>query len=142
MNFDELAKIIEQEAGVKVCPICGTPYTPYHSRQKTCGSNECKKESHNAYMRERLTNVDEEQAEKIRERKRKNNRRWREKQRRLKKREQQLDEIIERTQRQIEFDNYIREHGHEYGKLQIQKTLALVPPIDLNINTKKEKENE
>ena len=136
MNFDELGAIIAENTGLKVCPICGTPFKPYHSRQKTCGTEECKRENHKTQMRER-----EKSGEEL-ERRREANRRWRAKQRRLKKREEQLDEIIERTQRQIDFDNYIKEHGHEYGKLQMQKTLALVPKIDVNLNGAKDKEQE
>lgn len=142
MTFDELGKIVEEQTGLKTCPICGTPFKPYHSRQKTCGTDECKREHKNKYMRERIDEADDEQASKWREKKREANRKWRAKQRRLKKRGEQLDEIIKRTQRQIDFDNYIREHGLEYGKLQMQKTLALVPPIDLNINKEKESGNE
>ena len=133
MNFDELGAIIAEQTGLKICVVCGTPFKPYNSRQLTCGTEECRRERKNVQMR------DKEKSEEEKERHRK----WREKQRRNKRKEEEYDKIIERTQRQIEFDNYIREHGHEYGKLQMQKTLALVPKIDVNINNgEKENENE
>lgn len=53
MNFDELEKIIAEEAGVDICPICGTPYKKYHSRQKTCAAEECRKKHRAQYLKER-----------------------------------------------------------------------------------------
>ena len=129
MNLSEIQKVMADN-GVKVCPICGMPFKAYHSRQKTCGSPDCKKEHHNKYLRER--ELTEEQKESHRN----SNRRWRRKKKRIAERTAQLDEIIERTQKQVDFDNYVREHGHEYGKLQAEKILASVPKIDLNIDTK------
>lgn len=132
MNLNEIQKIMA-ENGVKVCPICGMPFKAYHSRQKTCGSPDCKKEHHNKYLRERkLTEAQKESH-------RNSNRKWRRKKKRIAERTAQLDEIIERTQKQVDFDNYVREHGHEYGKLQAEKILASVPKIDLNIDTKGER---
>lgn len=132
MNLNEIQKIMA-ENGVKVCPICGMPFKAYHSRQKTCGSSDCKKEHHNKYLRER------ELTEAQKESHRNSNRKWRRKKKRIAERTAQLDEIIERTQKQVDFDNYVREHGHEYGKLQAEKILASVPKIDLNIDTKGER---
>lgn len=135
MNLIEIEKVMESN-GIKICPICSTPFTPYHSRQKTCGSPECMRARHNDYQR------DKAKSEQSKERHREANRKWRAKKSYLQKREGQLNEIIERTQKQVDFDNYIREHGHEYGKLQAEKTLAQVPKIDVNIDTKGEKDNE
>lgn len=143
MNFDELNKIVAESAGVSICEICGTPFTPYHSRQKTCGTEECKKQNKKEYMRTRFELADKETEERLRRSHAEANKKWREKKRRAKEREEQLDELHERWKKQADFDEYIRKHGHEYGKLQMQKTLALVPKIDVNIvGKRKEKENE
>jgi len=131
MNFSEIQRLMAEQ-GVNICPICNTPFSAYHSRQKTCGNPDCKRANHNKYLRERK--LTEEQKEKHRE----SNRKWRRKQAQIRERTKQMDEIIERTQKQVDFDNYIREHGHEYGKLQAEKTLSKVPKIDLNIETKGE----
>ena len=93
-------------------------------------------------MRERLENASPEKAEQIRLKKRESNRRWRDKQRRLKKREEQMSEIIEKTEQQMKFDKFIKEHGHEYGKYQMQRTLAEVPKIDVNGVIAKHKEED
>lgn len=139
MNLAELEAIMQAE-GVSVCKICGTPYTPYHSRQKTCGTEECKKEYHTLYMRTRYETADEEKAERWREQHREANRRWRHKKSALKRRAKQLDKIIERTQKQADFDEYVRKNGLNYGKLSAEKTLAKVPKINVNIEEVKESE--
>ena len=137
MNLAELEAIMREE-GINLCAICGTPFAPYHSRQKTCGDEECKKAYHTRYMRTRYETADAEKSERWREEHREANRRWRRKQKAIKKRTEQLDKIIERTQKQVDFDNYVKAHGHEYGKLSAEKTLAKVPKIDVNINSKGE----
>ena len=53
MNFDELNAIVAEKAGVDICPICTTPFYRRDARQKTCGTNECKRLWKNKYLRER-----------------------------------------------------------------------------------------
>ena len=53
MNFDELNAIVAKEAGVDICPMCGTPFSGRDARQKTCGTGECKRLWKNQYLRER-----------------------------------------------------------------------------------------
>ena len=53
MNISELNEIIAKETGVSICPICQVPFTPRHSRQITCGSEECRKAHRKTYLKER-----------------------------------------------------------------------------------------
>ena len=136
MNFEELSKIIMESADIKICAICGTPFKPRRSNQLTCGSKECMNERRKEYQRKR------EKTEAEREKHRIANRKWRAKTKALREREEHYDEIIRKTQKQVEFDEFIRQHGHEYGKYQMQKTLAEVPKIDVNIENAKHKEED
>ena len=135
MNMSEIEKIIE-EAGFSVCPICGTPFTKYHSRQKTCGVPECRREFHNRHVQEYNKRKKEEDPAAFNRRRAEANRRWRMKQKDIEKRDEQLMELQEHWQEKKEFNEFIKEHGHEYGKYSAEKVLATVPKIDTNLEKK------
>ena len=132
MNFDELEKIMI-EAGVNICPICGTPFSKYHNRQKTCGTDECRRLMSNRRSREWRRKKIEEDPEAYRkyhteaERKRRDKKKWQED------RAEQLQKIQERWAKQSNLDKIVAEHGMEYGRMQAEKILASVPKIDVNI---------
>ena len=135
MNFPEIEKVIE-EAGFSVCPICGTPFKKYHSRQKTCGAPDCKREFHNQYVREYTKRRKEEDPIAFAKMKAAANRRWRDKLKAVEEREEQLTELQEKWEHTQEFDKFVSEHGHEYGKYSAEKVLATVPKIDVNLEKK------
>ena len=129
MNISELEKIIEEQTGNKVCPICSTPFNPRHSRQKTCGSPECKRAFHNEYLRERQKRLKEEDKEAFNKYHAAANKKWRKKQKFL----EELDELQEYCKEQTILAETINLNvtGLDYGKKQIEKTLASVPKIDV-----------
>lgn len=132
MDFTQITKILN-DAGIHVCPICGTPFQPYHSRQKTCGTEECKKAFHNQYVQARVKRLKAEDPKAWKKYHADANRRWREKQKEIRQREEELKELQERWEKQSEFDKKISEYGHEYGKRSAEKVLATVPKIDVNM---------
>lgn len=132
MNFDALDDIIRKNTNLNICPICGTPFRQYHSRQKTCGAEECKRRWNNIrsdkHRRRRLA----EDPEAFRA-----YRREAEKKTRKKKKERELvgknyDTIEEYWQRQAETREHNLDGGLDYGKRQAEKTLAQVPKIDVS----------
>lgn len=132
MNFDELNKIVAKEAGVNICPICGTPFGKYHSRQKTCGTEECKRLWRNKYYDERRRRLLKECPEEFRR-----YRREAEKKTRKKKRERELmqrnyKKMQSYWERQIDVKERKLDGGLDYGKKQVEKTLAQVPKIDVS----------
>lgn len=134
MNFDQLNDIIAKEAGINICPICGVPFEKYHSRQKTCGTEECKRLWRCRYFDERRRRMLAENPEEFRR-----YRREAEKKTRHKKREQELmrrnyKKMQSYWERQLDKDLKIRETEGEfdYGKKQVEKTLAQVPKIDVS----------
>lgn len=141
MNISELEKIIEEQTGNKICCICGVPFKPHHSRQKTCGSAECKRLCHNQYLRERDRRLKEEDREAFNRRHTMAQR----KSRRKKKMREQADRNYAKMQshweRVADFDKAVADHGMEYGKRQAEKTLASVPKIDVE-GFMKEREKE
>lgn len=129
MNFSELDKII-QDAGISICPICGTPFDKRHYRQQTCGSRECKTLWKNKYLKERRERLKSEDPDAYRER----NAEAQRKSRRNKKRKQRIEENLNRMERYWETQTHvtaITDDGIYYGKRQMEKTLALVPKIDV-----------
>lgn len=132
MDLNEITKIIE-ESGLKVCPICGTPFTPYHGRQKTCGAEECKRKWHNQYVLDRVKRLKEKDPDAWRRYHAKANRKYRHKQKKLQERETELKQLQEKWEKQKEFDRKISEYGHEYGKRSAEKLLAAIPKIDVNL---------
>ena len=139
MNFDELNAIVAKEAGINICPICGVPYEKYHSRQKTCGTDECKRLWRNRYFDERRRRLLAENPEEFRR-----YRREAEKKTRRKKREQELmrrnyKKMQSYWERQIDVKEHKIDGGLDYGKKQVEKTLAQVPKIDTSGFEKGEK---
>lgn len=129
MNISELEKIIEEQTGNLVCPICSTPFSPRHSRQKTCGSPDCKRLFHNQYLRERNKRLKAEDKEAFNKYHAEANKKWRRKQKFL----EELDELQEYCKEQVILAETINKKvsGIDYGKRQAEKTLASVPKIDV-----------
>ena len=132
MNFDEIEKIMT-EAGINICPICGTPYSKYHSRQKTCGEKECRRKWDNMRVKAWKEKQLAEDPERYRERDNEAERRYRRKKRALEERDRQLEEIQDHWQKTDDFDKYISESGMDYGKRQAEKLLASVSKINVNM---------
>ena len=133
MDLNSIEQVLAAETNLRICPICGTPYKPYHSRQKSCGSPECKREVHNAYCRARRKKLMEEHPEEFRAYRAKAMRKYRAKLKGIEDREKELSRLSEQWKKQQKFDEYITAHGHEYGKLSAQKILEKVPKIDVNL---------
>jgi len=136
VTLQSLGDILLSEAGIHTCPICGCPFTPYHSRQKTCGTKECKAAWHNEYVKARARRMRIEDQENFRKIHAETQRRYRAKQRALQKREDSLKDVNDHWERQAEFDRKIAEYGHEYGKRSAEKVLATVPKIDVTMGGK------
>lgn len=141
MNIDDIEKALLHEANLKICEICGLPYKPYHSRQKTCGSADCKRKHHINYVREHTNTIMAENRELYLQKRREYSRRARAKKKKTKARERQLKELSERWQKQSEFDQKVEKYGLDYGKRSAEKVLETVPKIDVS-GFKKEKDNE
>lgn len=140
MNLSEIEKIMS-EAGIHSCEICGTPFTPYHGRQKTCGSSECMAEYHRRYVSEYNRKRRRENPEVVRRYGAQKMREYRAKQKAIKKRERQLNEMADRWKKQEELDKKIAEYGIEYGKHSAEKVLATVPKIDVSIERREPNDN-
>ena len=142
MNFDELNAIVAKEAGVDICPMCGTPFSRRDARQKTCGTGECKRLWKNQYLRERRLRLIAEDKELF-------NFRHAEAQRksRRKKRAEQIErenrENIRREKMNVEDVERLeslfvmKTPADEYAERQQAKTLASIPKINTNIGDKK-----
>lgn len=142
MNFDELNAIVAKEAGVGICPMCGTPFSRRDVRQKTCGTGECKRLWKNQYLRERRLRLIAEDKELF-------NFRHAEAQRksRRKKRAEQIErenrENIRREKMSVEDVERLeslfvmKTPADEYAEQQQAKTLASIPKINTNIGDKK-----
>lgn len=139
MNFDSLGKIISDEAGVDICPICDTPFYKRDARQKTCGTNECKRLWKNKYLRERRLRLIEENKELFNARHAEAQRKSRQK----KRAEKIASEITEpdtmsmKNIKRLESLFVMQEPADEYAERQKAKTLALVSKIDVNLEEKK-----
>ena len=133
MELTTLEEILAEKSGNKFCPVCGTPFKPYHSRQKTCGAPECQRQCHNEYMRERTKRQREENIEEWRKYHREAVAKSRARKRERMKRDAQLKDIQDRWEKQDEFDRRMSEYGSNYGDVQRQRTLASIPKIDVNL---------
>ena len=133
MELHGLETILSEISGNKFCPICGTPFEPYNSRQITCGAPDCKRQWHNQYMRERTKRQREEDLEGWRKYHREAVRKNREKKREARRRESQLKRLSEQWEKQADFDRKVSEYGLQYGEGQRQKILATVPKINVNL---------
>lgn len=140
MNFEELNEIIAKETGVSICPICQVPFTPRHSRQITCASEECRKAHRKAYLKERKERLMEEDIDLWRAKRAAAQR----KHRRKKKGLIVADENLKRAQdywEKQEAKHYLAvSDGKEYAERQIADTLAKVPKIDVSGFGKERKE--
>lgn len=137
MNFDELNAIIAKEAGINICPICGVPFDKYHSRQKTCGSDECKRLWHNKYFNDRRKRLLAEDPEAFRRYRREAEKKTRRKKREKERMRRNYKKMQSYWERQIDVKEHKIDGGLDYGKKQVEKTLAQVPKIDVNIGEKK-----
>lgn len=133
MNISDLDKIIEQEAGVSICPICGTPYTKYHYRQVTCGTDECKKEHRARYMRERTERLRAEDLDGWRKKEAERQRKGRRKKKGLITIEENLQRAQEYWEREQARHYLEKPDGKGYAEQQIARTLAQVSKIDVNL---------
>lgn len=143
IEFEELEKIVSEEAGVEICPICKTPFYKRDARQRTCGTNECKRLWKNKYLRERRLRLIAEDKEWF-------NFQHAEAQRksRHKKRAKQIawenakdDTIGEKNIERLESFFVMKTPADEYAERQIKKTLALVPKIDVNLDRGKKNDD-
>lgn len=133
MNFEELSEIISENTSLAVCPICGMPYRRYRSTQKTCAEPDCQKAWHNEYAKRRKKQLREENPELYKQKKREREQRYRDKKKAVEQAEKKI-EIYEQAAARIEELNK-NVTGIDYGKRQMEKTLALVPKIDVNLDT-------
>ena len=140
MGFEELEKVLEgMDKNVRYCEICHTPFKPKTCQQKCCSSAKCQAEKMRRYQKRYHEEHGEEMKEKYRDTKRAYQRKYREQRKSLRNLANELDQEIEKTDRQVAFDNFVKEHGWEYGRLQAQKTLAMVEPIKLTLDEPKKK---
>lgn len=140
MNFDALDEIIRKNTNLNICPICGSPFRQYHSRQKTCGDEECKRIWHNKYHKKRRAKKLEENPEAFRAYRREAERKTRKKKKEKEIMSRNYDKLEEYWQKQEELMGRANDGGLDYGKQQIQKTLANVPKIDVSGFGKENKE--
>lgn len=136
MDLKSIEQVLAEEKNLRICPVCGTPYKPYHSRQRSCGAPDCKRELHNEYVRDRAKRLKAKDPEAYRGYRAKAMRKYRAKLKEKDRREEELKELAERWKRQQKFDEYVSVHGHEYGKLSAEKVLAKVPKIDVTLGGK------
>ena len=133
MDLKELEAILSENSENKFCPICSTPFKPYHSRQKTCGSPECKKAYHAEYVKNYNKRFREENPIVAKRRRRESMRRFREKSKTLEGRNDDLGKQLEYWEKREEFDRKVAAYGAKYGEVSAQKTLEQVPKIDTTI---------
>ena len=141
MDLKEITRILTEEDGAHICPICGTPFSPRTSQQKTCGAPDCKRLHHNAYVRERAKRLKEENPDVWRRYHTNANRKWRAKQKGISDREAELKDLQKRWEKQKEFEEKIAEYGHRYGEVSAAKVLATVPKIDTNLVGRKDNDD-
>lgn len=133
MNLENLENILSEHSGNKYCPICSTPFKPYNSRQKTCGSPECKKQYHAEYVKEHNRKFRKENPTAARERSKKSMRKFRAKQKAVENRIDNLGKQLEYWEKQEEFDRKIAEYGHRYGEVAADKLIKSIPKIDTSL---------
>lgn len=139
MNFDELSKIVADEAGVSICPICGSPFKKYHSRQIICSSPDCKKTYRADYFKKRTARIREEDVDSFRKKHNEAQKRYRQK----RKENKAIDDNLKKTQEYWERRKQALEpkeesDGKGYAQQQIEKTLSQIPKIDVNIGGAKD----
>ena len=140
MNFDELSKILHDEAGINVCPICGTPFDKRYKQQKTCGAADCRRAHKNQYLRERRERLLEEDREAYNEKRAEAERKYRYKKKAKEAAERDMEKVKAYWERRKTSEDRVT--GEDYGKRQMEKTLAMIPKIDVNIDGKERKNND
>jgi len=140
MNFEELGKLISDEAGVDICPICGVPFRGRDARQKTCGTSECKRLWANKYLRERRLRLIAEDKELFNLRHAEAQRRSRRKKRaeQIERENAESDTIGIKNIERLESFFVMRTPADEYAERQKAKTLASIPKIDVTLREEKE----
>ena len=140
MNFEELEKIISDEAGVDICPMCGTPFRGRDARKKTCGTSECKRLWANKYLRERRLRLIAEDKELFNLRHAEAQRRSRHKKRaeQIERENAESDTIGIKNIERLESFFVMRTPADEYAERQKAKTLASIPKIDVTLREEKE----
>lgn len=133
MDLYQLETILTEASDNKFCCICGTPFKPYNSRQKTCGAPACQKEQRAEYMRSRAKRLKEKDIEAWRKYHREAQAKSRAKKRERIKRDRELRRLQERWKKQADFDEMVKTDGINYGEKQKQKTLEMIPKIDVNL---------
>lgn len=133
MNLTELESILSEQSENKFCPICATPFKPHHSRQKTCGSPECKKAYHAEYVKNYNRRLRKEHPYETRERKRESMRKFRARQKAVEDRNDELGRQQEYWEKRAEFEQKIAKYGDKYGEVQAQQILERVPKIDTSM---------
>ncbi len=128
MKYEELSKILREE-GHYICPICGMPFKPYRKTQKTCGDPECQKVAHSQKTQETMKRkmADPE------ERAKRNDtvKRYRQKQKAKPKDGEWIDRLEEYVAKYEDKCSYVS--GIDYGKRQMEKTLAGLSKIDTDM---------
>lgn len=134
MNFEVLDEIVARNSMVNICPICGTPFRKFHSRQKTCGAEECKRLWRCRYYERRRKKKLAEDPEAFREYRREAEKKTREKKKEKEMMRKNYGKMQSYWERQLDKELKIRdaEDGNSYGKKQVEKTLAQVPKIDVS----------
>lgn len=132
--MDELFKGTE----LKTCVICGMPFKPYSRRQKTCGDPDCQKTYKRDYTNRWASEFKERDPEGWKRYHREAMRRYRRKTKAAEERDEQLQELQDHWERVEEFDDKISRIGLSYGEYQMQKTLAKVPKINVELGGKKD----
>lgn len=134
MGIQELEELM-REQGISVCPICHMPFEPYHSRQKTCGKESCKREYKNAYLRERRKELKESDPDGFRRYHADAQRKYRKKKRAneavMKNLEEYVDNVMDVYERQKNIS------GLDYGQRSAEKLLKSIPKINTDLGQKK-----
>lgn len=141
MNYDELNEIVAKEAGVSICPICGIPFTKYHSRQVTCASSECKKAHRAIYLKKRTERLQEEDIDLFRQKRNEAQKRYRRKQKKLKTADDNLKKAQDYWARREQSLQTESPDGRGYAEEQIRKTLSQVPKIDVKLERRNKDDN-
>lgn len=140
MNISELNEIIAKETGVSICPICQVPFTPRHSRQVTCGSEECRKAHRSEYLKQRTARLKEEDIDLFRKKHNEAQRKHRRKKKGLIVADENLKRAQEYWERREAKLYTEKPDGKQYAERQIARTLSQVPKIDVSGFGKERKE--
>ena len=132
MNIEQLNKIIAKETGLSICPICQMPYRPRHSKQKTCGNEECRKAHRAKYLKERTERLKAEDIDLFRQKHNEAQRKHRRKKKGLSTVDDNLRKAQEYWERREQALFVEQTDGREYAKAQVARTLSQVPKIDVN----------